>query len=106
MSMHDVDKRLFVGIKISPALQKELEKCPRDAERYFKEHNPESLEIMTLGAERFIGRFLQDGFPVSNIENVSRNVRSIITLITQGHRLTEDAIRIYADAQASAALPG
>ena len=104
MSMQDVDKRLFVGIKISPALERELEKCPRDAEHYFKDHNPASLEIMTLGAERFIGRFLQDGFPVSNIENVSRNVRSIITLITRGHRLTEDAIRIYADPKFSVAL--
>jgi hypothetical protein len=103
--MQDLDRRLFVGIKISPALERELEKCPRDAEHYFKENNPESLEIMTLGAERFIGRFLQDGFPVSNIENVSRNVRSIITLITHGYRLTEDAIRIYADAKVPVAVP-
>jgi len=94
--MVDMDKRLFVGIKISPKLQRELDNCPRVAERYFKENNPESLEIVTLGEEKLIGRFLQDGFPVNDIDNVSRNVRSIVTLITQGYRLAEDSIRIYA----------
>jgi hypothetical protein len=99
--MVDMDKRLFVGIKISPKLQRELDNCPRPAERYFKENNPESLEIVTLGEEKLIGRFLQDGFPVNDIDNVSRNVRSIVTLITQGYRLAEDSIRIYAVALAA-----
>lgn len=95
--MYEVDKRLFVGIKISPKLQRELDNCARETERYFKEDKPESLQIVTLGAEKFIGRFLQDGFPASNIDNVSRNVRSIVTLITQGYRIAEDSIQIYAD---------
>lgn len=97
--MDDTDKRLFVGIKISAKLQGELDKCPPGAEHYFKEKKPESLEIVTLGAEKLIGRFLQDGFPVSDIENVSRNVRSIVTLIAQGHRLAEDSVRIYVDSK-------
>ena len=106
--MDDMDKRLFVGIKISPKLQRELDNCPRRAEHYFKENRPEnrpeSLEIVTLGEEKLIGRFLQDGFPVSDIDNVSRNVRSIVSLITQGYRLAEDSVRIYADSKVRAAL--
>ncbi len=95
--MYEVDKRLFVGIKISAKLQRELDNCARGTERYFKEDQPESLQIVTLGEDKLIGRFLRDGFPVSDIDNVSRNVRSIVTLITQGHRLAEDTIQIYAD---------
>jgi len=102
--MAEMDKRLFVGSKISTKLQRELENCPRGVERYFNENSPESLQIVTLGEERLIGRFLQDGCPVSDIENVSRNVRSIVTLITQGHRLAEDAVRIYADSKVRVAL--
>jgi len=104
--MYEGDKRLFVGIKISPRLQRELDNCARGTERYFKEDQPESLQIMTLGEEKFIGRFLRDGFPVSDIDNVSRNVRSIVTLITQGLRLAEDDVRIYADSTVQVALPG
>jgi hypothetical protein len=95
--MVGIEKRLFIGIKVSPKLQRELDNCPRGMERYFKENTPESLEIVTLGEEKIIGRFLRDGFPVSEIDNVSRNVCSIITIITQGHRLSEDSVRIYTD---------
>ena len=94
--MVEVDKRLFVGMKISAKLQRELDNCARGTERYFKEDKPESLQIVTLGVEKHIGRFLQDGFPVGDLNNVSRNVSSIVTLITSGHRLAEDSVRIYA----------
>lgn len=95
--MHDRDKRLFVGIKISAKLQRELDNYARGTERYFREDRPEYLQVVTLGAEKLIGRFLQDGFPANDIDNVSRNVRSIITLITRGCRIEEDSIRIYVD---------
>ncbi len=66
-------------------------------ECYFKEDKPEYLQFLTLGEEKFIGRFLRDGFPVSEIDNVSRNVRSLVTLITRGQRIAEDSVHIYAD---------
>jgi hypothetical protein len=90
-----MEKELFVGIKISAKLQRELDNSSPGTEHYFKGSTPESLQIMTQGDDRFIGRTLNDGFPVSAIENVSRNIRSILTLITRGHRVEEDAIRIY-----------
>ena len=95
--MHEADQRLFIGIKISAKLQRELDNCTRETERYFKEDKPESLQIVTLGEDKLIGRFLRDGFPVNDIDNVSRNVRSIVALITSGYRIAEDAIQIYAD---------
>lgn len=94
--MYEIDKRLFVGIKISPKLQSELDSCAPGTERYFKEDNAEYLQILTLGEEKLIGKYLKDGFPVSDIDNVSRNVCSIIGRITRGHSLGEDSVRIYA----------
>ncbi len=91
------NKRLFVGIKVSTKLQRELDHCAPGTEHYYKEDKPESLQIVTLGEERVIGRFLRDGYPVTDIDNVSRNIRSIITLITGGSVIAEDSIRIYAD---------
>ncbi len=95
--MDHENKRLFVGIKISTKLQRELDHCTPGTEHYYKEDKPESLQIVTFGEERVIGRFLRDGYPVTDIDNVSRNIRSIITLITGGSVIEEDAIRIYAD---------
>jgi len=95
--MDEVERRLFMGIKVSPKLQAELDHCVSGTECYFKEDKPEYLQFLTLGEEKFIGRFLRDGFPVSEIDNVSRNVRSLVSLITRGQRIAEDTVHIYAD---------
>jgi hypothetical protein len=103
--MYNLDKRLFVGIKISSKLQRELDNCRSDTEHYFKGEKPGSLQIVSFGEEKLIGRFLQDGFPVSDIDNVNRNVRSILTLVTPTYRIEEGSIRIYAGPIASTSLP-
>lgn len=95
--MHDEKKRLFLGMKISTTLQRDLDKCPGGAELYFEKDKPESLRIVSFGEDKIIGRFLRDGFPVTDIENVSRALRSMLILITSGHRIEEDSIRIYVD---------
>jgi len=100
--MEDENRRLFVGVRVSTTLQWDLDNCAPGTERYYKEDKPESLQIVTFGNERVIGRFLRDGFPVADIDNVSRNVRSIIALITRGSRIEEDSIRIFADLVARA----
>jgi hypothetical protein len=93
--MVDTGKRLFVGLKISTALQNELNNPAPGTERYFKGDDAEYLQVVSLGEEKFIGRFVKDGFPVTDIDNVSRNVRSIVRLITRGHAIEEDSIHIY-----------
>jgi hypothetical protein len=91
----EMDKQLFVGMKISKQLQNGLDKPAPGTDRYFKQDNVEYLHIIHIGEERLIGRFLKDGFPVAEIDNVSRNVCSIIRLITGGQRIPEDSIHIY-----------
>jgi hypothetical protein len=93
--MTDTERRLFVGIKISTKLQNGLDSPAPGTERYFKPDNKDYLQVVNSGEEKLIGRFLKDGFPVDEIENVSRNVRSIVRLITNGQRLDDDAVHIY-----------
>lgn len=93
--MLDMSKRLFVGIKVSTKLQNGLDSPAPGTDRYFKQDNKDYLQIVSLGEEKLIGRFLKDGFPVDEIEYVSRNVRSIVQLITRGQRFEEDAVHIY-----------
>ena len=89
------DKRLFVGIKISTKLQHGLDSPAPGTDRYFKENNGDYLQIINQGDEKLIGRFIKDGFPVGDLDNVSRNVRSIVRIIAGDHRLEEDAVHIY-----------
>ena len=102
--MDEEEPRLFVGIKISSRIQRELDNRTRGTERYLKEGQPESLQIVTLGGDKFVGRFVRDGFPISDLDNISRNIRSIVTQMTQGLRLAEDSVCIYTDSAVPASL--
>lgn len=94
--MIDKDRRLFVGIKISTALQNELEHSAPGTKHYFEGNgNEEYLQIIDLGEAKFIGRYIKNGFPAAEIGDVSRNVRSILQLITRGRRIEEGDVHIY-----------
>jgi len=91
----EADKRFFVGIKISKQLQTQLDSPAPGTERYFKEENSEYLQIVTLGEDRIIGRFVRNGFPAGDIGDVGRNVISIINLITRSHSSDQNSVHIY-----------
>ena len=93
--MAESGKRLFVGLKISAALQNDLNNPAPGTERYFKGDDPDYLQIVSLGDEKFIGRYIKDGFPVTDIDNVSRNIRSILRLVTRGRSVEDNAVHIY-----------
>jgi hypothetical protein len=93
--MDEMTKRLFVGIKITKALQDELDSPAPGTKQYFEENGKDYLQIVNLKDEKFIGRYLKDGFPVTNLSDVSRNVCSILKLITRGRRIEENDVHIY-----------
>ena len=94
--MVEVGKRLFVGIKITTELQRDLNSPAPGTDHYLKADNADYLQIVSLGAEKLIGRYVKDGFPAADIDEVSRDVCSIVKLITRGRRIEESSVLIYA----------
>lgn len=93
--MEDLAKRLFVGIKITKALQDDLDNPAPGTKHYFEGGNKDYLQIVNLNDEKFIGRYLNDGFPAVNIGDVSRNVCSIVKLIARGRRIDDHEVHIF-----------
>jgi len=93
--MTEAGKRLFVGIKVSSVLQNELNSPAPGTAYYFERNNPDYLQVVNLGDDKLIGRYVKDGYPVAAIGDVSRNVCSIIRLITRGRRIEEREVHIY-----------
>ncbi len=48
--MYEVDNPLFIGIKISPKLQSELDNCAPGTEHYFKQHAFAAVTAFNLQA--------------------------------------------------------
>ena len=64
--MIDAAKRLFVGIKISKALQHELDSPAPGTQHYFEGSDTNDfLQIISVGEQKFIGRYIKDGFPAT-----------------------------------------
>lgn len=94
--MIDLAKRLFVGIKISKALQNELDNPAPGTQRYFEANGPsDSLEIINVGDHRIIGRYISDAFLAAELGEVSRNIGNMIKSITNGRRIEESDIQIF-----------
>jgi len=93
--MSEVNNRLFVGIKISKALQSDLDSPIPGVKQYYDGTNTNYLQIVNLRNEKIIGRYLDDGFPAANLSDVSRNICSLVKLITRGRRIEEDEVHIY-----------
>ena len=60
--MDEAAKRLFVGIKITRALQEDLDSPAPGMKQYFDANN-DYLQIVDFGEEKFIGRYLERWLP-------------------------------------------
>ena len=94
--MTDFAKRLFVGIKISKALQNGLDNPAPGMEHAFEgNENNNSLQIINVGEHRFIGTYVEDGCSASAVGDAGRSICSLVKLITRGGRIDEDGVEIY-----------
>lgn len=91
--MTEEAKPLFIGIKISKTLQNDLDSPAPGTKHYFE--GTENLQIVNMGEDRFIGRYVKSGYPAAGITDVSRNICSIIKLIARGRRIEENEVHIY-----------
>jgi hypothetical protein len=93
--MEETGKRLFVGIKITKSLQDDLDNPAPGTKHYFEGNNNEYLQIINLQEDKFIGRYLKDGFQAAGISDVTRNICSIVKLIARGRRIEDSEVHIY-----------
>ena len=94
--MIDRSRELFIGIKITKDLQNELDNPAPGTRHYFEgTDRNEFLQVMDAGDEKYIGRILQGGIPAADIGDASRNVCSIVRLITKGRRIDDRDVKIF-----------
>ena len=94
--MIDGSRELFIGIKITKELQNELDNPAPGTRHYFDGSNrDEYLQIVDAGDEKFIGRVLKAGIPAADISDASRNVCSIVRLITKGRRIDDRDVKLF-----------
>jgi hypothetical protein len=91
-----VSHSLFIGVELTDKLQEGLDASKPAMEIYFKHDDPEYLLIRTIAGQKLIGRQVKSPLPCKDLDNLQRNVASLLKLIIPNVRLNPDHICVFA----------
>ncbi len=91
--------QLFFGCKIDSKLRDALAQAKPGERRYFEDPNSEFLRILVVKnsekEEKWIGKVTKGGLNLTEIEDIQRNVVSILRRIASGVRISPTSVKIY-----------
>ena len=88
-------RKLFVGVKIDNKLRDALEHCPSRDRLYFDGSDPRYLLVVRAVEESFVGKVLEPPVTATSMDDLKRNVISILTRVSGGRR-SDDDVKVYA----------
>lgn len=88
-------QKLFFGCKIDSKLREALANAKPGDRRYFEDPTSEFLQICEVGEEKWIGKVAKGGSGVNDVEDIQRNVISILRRIAPNIRLTSASVKIF-----------
>lgn len=92
---------IFVGFELTPSLRQAFEECPERHRVYLDD--PQYLETVTIDERQFVGKSVKNGAAVDRLEDVARNVVSLISRIDASRPLSpRDALIVAAEAVSAA----
>lgn len=91
-----MENNIIVGAKISDKVQDQLDQCLPAYQYYFKDNNPDYLQIIRVEGERVIGKKLATGIPISQLNDYCSNVVSILKKICPDYCWSDSDIKIFA----------
>ena len=92
---------LFVGVKVTSALQRHMEESESGHGHLFEGRSKQSLQRVTMDGEELLGRAVEQGATVESLSDVVRNLKSIVLKHVPKYPLKNSEIRIYAGAASS-----
>lgn len=94
----DSSRKLFAGVRIDGRMREQLEKCPQRDRVFFESQDGRYLTILRTaqrgGDETYIGKIIDAATALNTMEDVRRNIWSIMQRICPGRR-DESEIRLY-----------
>ena len=91
----DKAQQLFFGCKIDSKLREALAQAKPGDRRYFEDADSQFLCICTVGEERWIGKVIKAGLNVTEVEDIQRNITSILRRIAPNIRHAPTSVKIY-----------
>ena len=91
-----MENHLIIGARITEKLQEHLDKCIPAYHFYFRDNNPDYLQVLRVEGERVIGKKVSPGLPVAQISDYADNVKSILKKICPDYAWGDSDIKVFA----------
>jgi hypothetical protein len=91
----DKTTALFFGTKIDSKLREALSQSKAGDKKYFDGSSEEFLRILEVEEEKWIGKVIKPGPIVTEVDDIQRNIVSIMRRVAPGARVSPSGIRIF-----------
>lgn len=89
------ERKLFIALRVDNKLRDQLNNCaPRDR-HYFDGTNPDYLHVVRGPEDVFVGKIVDAGTAAVAMDDLKRNLLSILTRIAPG-RHRDDSVKVFA----------
>ncbi len=89
------ERKLFVGMRVDNKMRDQLDHCPSRDRVYFDGSDGRYLQVLRSAEDSYIGKVLDGGTPAARMDDLKRNILSILTRVAPG-RHREDDVKIFA----------
>ncbi len=97
-------QKLFFGLKIDSKMREGLGSTTPGNRHYFDDPNSPYLRVLPNGDEQWIGKLVEGGLAPGEVEDIQRNVLSILNRIAPAARASAAAMRIFSVDESPAIL--
>lgn len=89
---------IFIGFKMDTSLRRELDGLEGSDRKYVSSDDPSFLLICSRGSDRYVGKLVEERLTTDRVEDVRRNVLSILQRICPETRFPETFVILPCDA--------
>jgi hypothetical protein len=91
----DHERKLFVCLRIDNKMRDQLAQAPARDKVYFDGTDPRYLTTLRTTEDSFIGKIIDAGTPAAAMDDLKRNLLSILVRVAPG-RHREDSVKVFA----------
>ena len=81
---------IFIGFKLDSGLRRQIEALTGPDRRYVSDENSTFLSLCRRGEDVYVGKIIDDGLTTSRVDDVKRNVLSIMRRLCPESRFPQD----------------
>jgi len=86
---------LFFGTKIDSKLREGLALSKPGDKKYFDGSSDEFLRVIEVDEERWVGKVIKGGTPVTEVDDIQRNIVSILRRVAPNARIPASSVKIF-----------